>query len=360
MINIRGFTKLLLLCIVGWLFLTACNSPAVPEEAQPVDSVETREVVQEVVSPGVTSLPSSTPTPFPTSTYTLTPNPTATGTPTLAPSPTPTATPTATPNSVQPGLYSANGCVTIGLSHGTAFRVDFCVVRIEVDRNGYMLFNVTWTAHMPSYGTITKGSDVGNRNMYLTDELGNRYDHIGLSGAAAMEYNFNFEGATTSGAYIFPPAHPGAHIFTFHDDDNRDVVANLVLINPTIIREVSELAWYPFAVEYLLENWTGGRTPEGGVFLTHNQYPTCQLIEWAPSEVTGRYRNTMDLGPVTYEIYSWNETDYSVREYLGIDGLAGITEDVQPLFHMQVPYENSQDCVFDASEVLGTLFEVEP
>ena len=358
MINIRGFTKLLLLCIVGWLFLTACNSSAVPEEAQPFDSGVTQAVAEEAESPGQTPLPSSTATLIPTATYTLTPNPTATATLTPLPSETPTPTPTATPDSVQPGLYSANGCVTIGLSHSTIVRVEFCVVRIEVDRNGFMTFIVTWTAYMPPYMTIHKGAYEGN--MYLTDDLGNRYNHIATSGSAGSEYNFEFSGDTTQGVYIFPPARPGATVFTFHDDDNRDVVANLVLINPTIIREVSELAWYPFAVEYLLENWTGGRTPEGGVFLTHNQYPTCQLIEWAPSEVTGRYRNTMDLGPVTYEIYSWNETDYSVREYLGIDGLAGITEDVQPLFHMQVPYENSQDCVFDASEVLGTLFEVEP
>jgi hypothetical protein len=193
--------------------------------------------------------------------------------------------------------------------------------------------------------------------MYLTDDLGNRYNHIATSGSAGSEYNFEYSGDTTQGVFIFPPARPGATIFTFHDDDNHDAIADLVLVNPTIIREVSELAWYPFAVEYLLENWTASRTPEGGVFLTHNQYPTCQLIEWAPGELVGSYKNTVELGLLTYDLYGWNETDWSVREYLAISGLEAITDEVQPFFHLQVPYENAQACIFDASEVLGSLFQ---
>jgi hypothetical protein len=247
--------------------------------------------------------------------------------------------------------------VTIRFPISRLYSVDFCVVRIEVDRNGYLLVTVSWTAHMPPEGWIKKGSDVDNQNMYLTDEFGNRYDHIGLSGAAGNVYQFTFDGETAFGSYIFPPIRSGGHIITFHDDDNNEEVGNLVLDNPTIIRQVSDLTWYPFAVEYLLEDWTGTISAEGGLWLTHNVFPTCQLIEWAPGELVGSYKNTVELGPVTFDLYGWNETDWSVREYLAISGLGGITENVQPFFHLQVPYENAQDCIFDASEVLGSLFE---
>jgi hypothetical protein len=210
---------------------------------------------------------------------------------------------------------------------------------------------------MPPDHTMRTHSDVGNRNMYLLDEMGNRYDHIGVSDSASTGYIFTDNNETTVGSFIFPPARPGAHTFTFYDDDNLDEVANLVLVNPAIIREVSALNWYPSSMEYLLEDWTANRTEQNEFWLTHNEFPTCQLIEWAPGELVCSYKNTVELSPVTYDLYGWNETDWSVREYLAINGLEGITEDVQPFFHLQVPYENAQDCIFDASEVLSSLFE---
>lgn len=347
--------KAITLTALTLILITACNPQTLPEQPGLTEALQVLAITEEDLTSTPVPLPSSTTTIKPTPTATLPPPPTATDTPTRLPTETETPTATVTPNTVQPGLYSANGCVRQIFGEFAAAQIEFCVISIEVDRNGFMTFIVTWTAYMPPRVTIRKGAD--ESNMYLTDELGNRYDHIATSGSAGSEFNFALSGDTTQGVFIFPRARPDATIFTFHDDDNHDEIPNLVLVNPTIIREVSELAWYPFAVEYLLENWTGSRTPEGGVFLTHNQYPTCQLIEWAPGELVGNYKNTVELGPVTYDLYGWNETDWSVREYLAISGLEGITEEVQPFFHLQVPYENAQDCIFDASEVLSSLFE---
>jgi hypothetical protein len=349
--------KTIILTALICALLTACSAQTTPEKPGSTEPPEVLSTVEEAPTSSPLPLPSCTPTTAHTATATLPPSPTATNTPTPLPTETETPTPTATPDRVQSGLYSANGCTTIIFPTSALYRVELCVVRIEVDRNGYLLFTVSWTALMPPDRTLTMHSDEGNRNMYLRDELGNRYDHIGVSGSASTGYIFTDNNETTVGSYIFPPAKPGAHTFTFYDDDTRVEIANLVLTNPTIIRQVTDLTWYPFAVEYLLEDWTGATSAEGGLSLTHNEFPTCQLIEWAPGELVGSYKNTIELGPVTYDLYGWNETDWSVREYLAISGLEGITEDVQPFFHLQVPYENSQDCIFDASEVLSSLFE---
>jgi hypothetical protein len=81
--------------------------------------------------------------------------------------------------------------------HGacTSFSVSFdrqhtgslrlCVSAVVVYDSGDMEFHVTWRGeHVPSGYEIQKESDVGNRNMYVLDNLGNRYDHIALDGAA--------------------------------------------------------------------------------------------------------------------------------------------------------------------------------
>ena len=43
---------------------------------------------------------------------------------------------------------------------------------------------MNWKASGLAGGTIDKFSDTGNKNMYLVDDLGNRYDHIETRGAA--------------------------------------------------------------------------------------------------------------------------------------------------------------------------------
>ena len=354
MFQTHALCKSTLMFFVLAFGLTACGSATVSKVPEATKSTEMEGV--EVATSTPEPLHSSTPTiTLPPSTTPI-PLPSATATPTSLPVETETPTPSATPNAVQPGLYAANGCVSIHLPQNWRFYLDFCVIRIEVDRNRNMLFTISWTSHVPIPWRASKGPDAENRSIYLTDELGNRYDHIATSGTGTEEYEYTYEGETIIGIFIFPPANPGARIFTFHDDANHEGISNLVLVNPIIIREVSTLNWYPFSVEYLLEDWTASRTAQNGLWLTHNRYPACQLIEWTPGELVGSYKNTMVLGLVTYDLYGWTEKDWSVREYLAINGLAEITEEVQPFFHLQVPYEDAQNCIFDASEVLGSLF----
>jgi uncharacterized protein YgiM (DUF1202 family) len=138
----------------------------------------------------------------------------------------PTAAPAGAYN--QPGFYPfVDHCHWAPLPSGS--HVMFCVEGVEVRENGYMQFNVGWTAQMVNRGNwVDKGSDAGNRNMYLTDNLGNRYDHVETSGAAADAVRIP-HGETARGWFLFLPAHSAATSFVFHDDDQGLVIGDIVL-----------------------------------------------------------------------------------------------------------------------------------
>jgi hypothetical protein len=55
--------------------------------------------------------------------------------------------------------------------------------------------------------------------MYITDDIGNRYDHYSKGGAATIDFVLA-NGASENGWFLFPPAHPRASYLIFHDDDN--------------------------------------------------------------------------------------------------------------------------------------------
>lgn len=140
----------------------------------------------------------------------------------------PTPTPTRTPPYNQPGTYTFEGlCIVIPVddAHG-----DECIESVEVRSDGYMQFNFTWTAYVQGsrWQWLIKYSDAGNRNMYVTDNLGNRYDHVDMGGVAPTETRF-FHGETIRGWFLFPPAKPGAISLTFHDDDQGKQFEGIVL-----------------------------------------------------------------------------------------------------------------------------------
>jgi hypothetical protein len=136
---------------------------------------------------------------------------------------------------IQPGLYLIDdkcNLLTIEGGHDN-LSVNMCITSVAIDASKNMRFNVFWTARAESgeYRTIYKGSDVENRNMYLVDNLGNRYDHIDTGGSASLDDQFYINEETHEGWYLFPPAMPGASSFTFHDDDQQVSFDNIVFTN---------------------------------------------------------------------------------------------------------------------------------
>lgn len=224
-----------------------------------------------------------------------------------------------------------------------------------------MVVTVSWINNGASpAGSITKPSDMGNTDIYLTDNLGNHYDHVNVGGDAARNIEL-LSGITYLGTFTFPPAQPGATIFTFHDSDNGLEIDDMALITPAIYTFRLPLKWYPsLTFEYRSDLWTSSLTEDGGGLLTHTEIPACQILEWQPSEIQGKYKNTMPIGPVTYEIYGWSEPEWGVREYLAASGIETYDFAVKPLFHVTIPYDTAERCLNDASIVLATLRLLQP
>jgi hypothetical protein len=105
--------------------------------------------------------------------------------------------------------------------------------------------------------------------MYLTDDLGNRYNHISVGGGAAKDIAMK-NGESIVGWFIFPPAQPGVSAFTFHDSDNDIAIKGIVLSDPIIVNEELALKWYPLAVDYKVAVCKAGESEEGGGLLTHS------------------------------------------------------------------------------------------
>jgi hypothetical protein len=132
---------------------------------------------------------------------------------------------------IAPGNYPANRCASKQLFiRGTHVGLlTECVTSVDVRLDGYMQFNYTWMLDLEEgIPPVTKYSDEYNRNMYITDNLGLRYDHVGVGGAAAqpelMEDNIPLYGW-----FLFVPAQSGAHTFVFHDDDQGFVFDGIQL-----------------------------------------------------------------------------------------------------------------------------------
>ena len=61
-------------------------------------------------------------------------------------------------------------------------------------------------------------TDESNPHMYLMDELGRRYDHFRVSGAALGSTHHT--GSLREGSFFFPLSRERARSFLFHDDEN--------------------------------------------------------------------------------------------------------------------------------------------
>jgi hypothetical protein len=113
-------------------------------------------------------------------------------------------------------------------------KMTLCVTGVRIRQDGQMYFDTRWFAEFlaPRVTSIYKNSDAENPNMYITDNLGNRYGHVAVGGAAAQTTYFYPSGPTSAeGWFLFPRAQAGATVFTFHVDDETPpyTIGNLVL-----------------------------------------------------------------------------------------------------------------------------------
>lgn len=125
--------------------------------------------------------------------------------------------PTTPAPSISPGTYDVGGCMNAAL--GGSNRINECVTSVSVNQDGAMRFDFSWIALLePDVEEISILSDQWNKNMHLTDDMGNRYDHIQVGGSASRDVTLT-NNERADGWFLFPVAKPGARDFIFHDGD---------------------------------------------------------------------------------------------------------------------------------------------
>ena len=125
----------------------------------------------------------------------------------------------------------------------------FCVERVVATDDDLLEFHVRWTGFGVFRTYIDKLSDAGNRNMYIVDEQGNRYDHVETRGAADEDARLDDNFPSAAGVFVFPATaanhsvYGHAHVANLelirlllrrgadplHRDDNGDTIMELVV-----------------------------------------------------------------------------------------------------------------------------------
>jgi hypothetical protein len=342
------------------VFLIVVASSAVSSCA-PVVATDTkfdRTVIQATsLSPTQASSPTHQPDP-----PTAEPSPTTTATATTAPSatatqmPSQTPTPTEDPDILKPGVYDTGGCDRTSLRYDIF--VQWCVINIEVTKDGFLMVPVSWTREKtgPSAVKVTKRSDVGNTNMILRDDSGHQYPLVGVGGNAAENVVLNIN-KPVYGTFTFGPMLPGKRLYEFKDADNGMVIRGMTLDKLIYTWETVQLKSMPYTLDYRSDKWSRIPAENGALAISLNLNPACQVHEWLDPEIKGTFKSNYQLGDVTYRISGWFEEDFSIREYLAESGFDGLEQGPKPFFHVNIPLDFKENCIDEASQVLGTLAE---
>jgi hypothetical protein len=93
-----------------------------------------------------------------------------------------------------------------------------CVTQVLVDPDLTMRFEVEYSLAPtePEKGYVERASDQDNRNIFLTDDQGGRYEFEAAGGCAAEEIRAEREEFRCMGWFLFPPAKAGVKSFDFH------------------------------------------------------------------------------------------------------------------------------------------------
>jgi len=114
------------------------------------------------------------------------------------------------------GDYAVHACMQISLSAGGY--AEECVEGVSILPDGNMRIDFTWAFYSSGENIYTISPVDNNRNMYLVDNLGNRYDHI-LSSPETSQVRQAAEGDKLTGWFLFPEVSHSANYLIFHDDD---------------------------------------------------------------------------------------------------------------------------------------------
>jgi hypothetical protein len=334
------------------IFCAGCTSGTL-QFSQPSAAAPSSTAIPEVVQPATDTPPATL---APTATETPRSTDTATVTPTPLPSDTPTPEASPTPDRVLPGLYGAGGCASTMIQANVQY--ELCVISVTVTRDRQMIFTMSWRlTNLPGMFTVTKESDQYNTSMYIEDNLGNRYNHIS-GGGEAYDSTVMEEGVPVMGTFVFPAPPVGAFTFDFHDKNKELVIKNLRLTDPIILYGDLKLSNTTYTLPYLLEHWGLVTGEAGESVLSNTRIQNCTLVERPFGTPQGKLKNHIQIGTLTYEIYGYIDqaNNLGVREYVLVDGLEDLDPENLPLFVVTIPLDNSEACIYAASDLLAGVY----
>ncbi len=288
----------------------------------------------------------------------------ATATPRLTPtsqqnSPTPLVTPTLPKTvafaDVKPGIYDTGGCAQFKPFGAPEIVVNLCVVNMEVLKDGSLTVAVSWTiTGVPVTNQVTKLSYLSSPDIILRDNLGGRYPQTNAGGGAYADTILE-NGVPVMGWFAFPPPNLKATSFWLALDYGVKI-EGLKLNKLLFTRNEMDLKWYEQTLYYPSNQWTAGKTEAGGEMIELVAIPGCTIEEWPAGEFESKYKNTMAISDITFEIHGWLEDTYGVREYLAQKvGYVKIDKENQAFFHTRIPLDKSAQCLSKIGEILATM-----
>jgi len=115
-----------------------------------------------------------------------------------------------------PGIYDVNReFYRMGILNAWAITY---IEKIEILDDYQFKMHFKWVGDI-DFGLIVyfkKGSDITNKNMYVTDNLDNRYDHTDNQGVGSFNL---YNGEVKRGWFLFPPLDTKVRSITMHDGD---------------------------------------------------------------------------------------------------------------------------------------------
>jgi hypothetical protein len=129
------------------------------------------------------------------------------------------------------GFSSNFTAVTPGVITSTA-TITWCIKSVTLKpQTGNLEFNVTWSGTgIAGVGFSEIQPMLGNFGFYVSDDQGQRYDHIATNGVALVGGSLNLRTSQPiDGTFVFPPATDGARGFTFYDTDHQVALSGITL-----------------------------------------------------------------------------------------------------------------------------------
>ncbi|MEL7645555.1 MAG: serine/threonine-protein kinase [Anaerolineaceae bacterium] len=114
-----------------------------------------------------------------------------------------------------------NACMEVDLGLQEKSTLIECVTSVDINDDGFMQVNFRWelVSVSPAVG-VTIQADTNNQNMYVLDDLGNRWDHIATGGGTDQSITLK-PGSFKEGWFLFPALPSDAKGFFFVDEDNQ-------------------------------------------------------------------------------------------------------------------------------------------